>query len=102
VLSQPHHTNLEVSKANVPHPRNRNRYNERAGQPQGQLQDFGRGLADGRGIHIKEYDNHFKIHWDKRHPGSDPIGHITQDAPLWGAIGVVTTGAVAMSLMSNS
>ena len=34
-----------------------------------------------KGIHIKEYSDSYKIHWDKVNPATDPIGHLLEDAP---------------------
>lgn len=47
----------------------------------GQKENYRISLPDGKGIHIKEYENTFKVHWDKSDPRTDPIGHLLKDAP---------------------
>ena len=49
----------------------------------GQIDNYRITLKDGRDIHIKEYDDHYKIHWDHANPSKDPITHLIKDAPHW-------------------
>lgn len=80
-LGYPPHTDIIVEKPMVPPiPAY---FSRRFGDSDGQKADYGAGLTDGRGIHLKEYDNYYKIHWDKRDPKRDPIGHLYHDAPHW-------------------
>jgi hypothetical protein len=51
-----------------------------------QLADYRLTLPDGRGIHLREFADHYVMHWDKKCPLIDPIGHINQDAPQYGPI----------------
>lgn len=37
--------------------------------------------SSSKSIHIKEYDDHYKIHWDKANPATDPVLHLIEDAP---------------------
>jgi hypothetical protein len=34
-----------------------------------------------RGVHVREFYDHFEIHMDKVDPRSDPIGHLISDSP---------------------
>ncbi len=97
VLKYPPHQDLKVDKSAVLHPLKEG-FVRRIGELQGQIADFGRRLPDGRGVHIREFDDHFLVHWDKVDP-SDPIGHLVQDAPHWIGIGaLVLIGIVAVGL----
>ena len=50
------------------------------GLPKGQAADY-RFPPDamGRGLHVQEYRDHWKVHLDTRHPDVDPLGHIVSD-----------------------
>lgn len=60
----------------------------------GQNENYGFSLPDKRGIHIKVYDSHYKVHWDKRSSIIDPFGHLYHDAPHW--IVILILGLVAV------
>ncbi len=32
-------------------------------------------------LHIREYENHYSVHWDKYNPEDSPIAHLMVDAP---------------------
>ena len=64
-------------------------FKERLGTPAGQLNDFGVALKDGRGIHVKEYDDYYTIHWDKVDPSVSKLGHLYEDAPGILAAGII-------------
>lgn len=57
-------------------------------------------LKSGSGLHIKEYDNVYEVHWDKFDPSVDPIGHCVVDAPVPTAIAVI--GGIAYLSASNN
>lgn len=46
------------------------------GEPQGELRQYRHGL-----LHIREYDDEFRVHVDKVDPRRDPLGHLICDAP---------------------
>lgn len=76
VLHQPCHTNLKVRKTEIAHP-SRSSFYLSTGEPQGQLADYRKCLQDGRGLHIREYEEYYLIHWDKVDP-SNIIGHLIE------------------------
>lgn len=52
------------------------------GDDDGQIANYRQEIEkNGAGIHIKEYDDFYKIHWDKSNPATDPLGHLIKDAP---------------------
>ena len=85
VLTQPKHKDVIVNDWEVPElpPE----FGERLGDEDGQIADYGLTSEDGRGIHIKKYNGYYKIHWDKKDPNDDPLGHLVYDAPHWIVIG---------------
>lgn len=83
-LSHPAHTDIVVGHNMVPPlPEH---FTPRPADPNGQLADYGTSLPDNRGIHVKVYDDHYKVHWDKKDPKKDPLGHLYHDAPHWLAV----------------
>ncbi len=81
VLNHPPHVELIVEDWMVPPiPKY---FKWRLGDLQGQIADYGVGLSDKRGIHVKRYKNGYTIHWDRKDPSQDPLGHLVQDAPHW-------------------
>jgi len=62
--------------------------------PKGQMADYRYALTDGRGIHVREYDGTYAVHWDEVDPSVNVVGHLVRDAP-----GVVLLGALALGLI---
>jgi hypothetical protein len=81
VLRRPCHTDLKVKKTEIAHP-SRCGFYLGTGEPQGQGADYRKCLQDGKGLHIREYEEYYLIHWDKVDP-SNFIGHLIEDAPHW-------------------
>ncbi len=81
VLNLPKHIDLMIRSSELPEIPSE--FEERLGDSDGQLQDYGLALSDGRGIHVKVYDRYYKIHWDQKDPNIDPFGHLIYDAPQW-------------------
>jgi len=50
------------------------------GDPKGAKRQYRLYLRDGRSLHLREYDTHYTLHWDKRDPRTDPLGHLIEDA----------------------
>lgn len=48
--------------------------------------DYRLELNTGSGLHIKEYDRVYEVHWDEIDPAVDPIGHCAVDATVPTAI----------------
>lgn len=92
VLTLPKHKDLQIKKSKVKDlPLE---FQLRLGDEDGQSADYGLPLSDGRGIHVKVYDDHYKIHWDQKDPSVDPIGHIVHDSPKWIPIGALVADEI--------
>lgn len=93
VLTHPAHTEIIVEFWMVPPLPNY--FTSRPADASGQIDDYGVGLEDGKGIHVKQFENCWTIHWDKKDPNQDPLGHLYHDAPHWLAIlgiGILVAG----------
>jgi len=77
VLTLPPHENIEVGKPNEP-PENAKLA---IGTLRGQLADWEIPLTGGGRIHIVEFANRYLVHWDRKRPSRDPIGHLREDSP---------------------
>jgi len=84
----------------VPHPLYSG-YVKGSGDYDGQNADYRKALADGKGIHVKEYDNYYLVHWDVRDPDIDPLGHLWHDARHWLVIGIFALVALASFIHEN-
>jgi len=92
VLNLQKHEDLKISKSKLPDlPLE---FHTRLADEDGQIADYGLALEDGTGIHVKEYDDYYKIHWDQKDPNIDPLGHLIYDSPGWIVAGAV--GALAV------
>jgi len=96
VLGLPLPCEATVSKWVVSHPLEAG-FVSSIGEAAGQKADFRLPLDDGREIHVREYDEHYTVHWDQVSAIRNPIGHLVADAPHW--ILVVFLGAVMALLI---
>ena len=46
-------------------------------------------------LHIREYENHYSVHYDKIDPLNDPLGHVMVDATKY------FPGFIALSALSD-
>src|SRR6266516_1976688 len=88
VLWRPVHSEITVSKWDMPSPRQAGVVVS-IGEVAGQIADSRLPLADGREIHVREYQHHYTVHWDKVSAVRNPIGHLVSDAPHWIGLGLV-------------
>ena len=93
VLNLPEHKDLKVMKWSVPHPLEAG-FREGLGDPVGQKANYRLALPNGRGLHVKEYDHHYLIHWDRVDPSIDLVGHIIEDAPH--VLAILGIGGIAV------
>jgi len=64
VLSMPPHRDLAISKGLVPHPSEAGFKRRLLAEPRGQRGDWEL-VVDGRAVHVREYDSHYLVHWDR-------------------------------------
>jgi hypothetical protein len=74
---------------------------ERMGEPQGQLADYKWALPDGKSIHVREYLDEYRIHWDMFDVDIDLINHLRYDAPHWWIILTVAVGGIIGCVFSK-
>lgn len=75
--------NLAVSEKVLSHPKDLG-WPSSIGAPKGQVADYRISYDDGTCVHIKDFDDHYQVHWDEKDPNQDLVGHFTSDAPVWG------------------
>ncbi|UPW01724.1 hypothetical protein M0R88_06380 [Halorussus gelatinilyticus] len=94
VLRERHHVDLHVAKDALPSPASAG-FVLHTGDPRGQRADYRRPLPDGKGVHVKEFADHYAVHWDKVDPTEDFLGHVLADAPHWLLFGGVLGAKLA-------
>ncbi len=104
-LSLEPHVPFEVRTCDIPHPLALG-FTTSIGLPEGQLADYRLELADGRGIHVREYSGFFRIHLDRIHPTlARWWDHLKEDAPeiaLLVALGIVVAIIIALVLFARA
>lgn len=98
VLNRPPRDEIEISKTSIVHPTNSGYKRSSMGSPKGQNIDYRKSLADNRGLHIREYKNNYKIHWDEKDPRKNPLVHLKKDAPGW-LLGLTLIGSIGVSMI---
>lgn len=86
-----------VPKKLAPHPSTVG-FAQSLGMPKGETGHWRYALPDGRGVHVREFDTEYRIHWDRVDPHVDLIGHLRVDAP--GVWIVLCGGLCALALMA--
>ncbi len=100
VLQLPPHQDIIRPKATLSHPKEVG-MKERMGEPQGQLADYKWALPDGKSIHVREYLDEYRIHWDMFDVDIDLINHLRYDAPHWWIILTVAVGGIIGCVFSK-
>lgn len=98
VLRRPPRDEIEISKNKIVHPKNSGYKISSMGSPKGQSIDYRKSLADNRGLHIREYENKYKIHWDEKDPRENPLVHLKKDSPEW-LVGLTILGSIGAGIL---
>ncbi len=100
VLTLKPHEDMLIPKASVKHPLAIG-FKRSIGEPKGQSADYRLRLIDGRSIHVREYKDCYKVHWDIVDPSVNPIRHLKYDAPHWYKMILYATGVVGSVLTAR-
>jgi hypothetical protein len=99
VQQLPPHVDLSIKRAQVEEPRHFG-FRKSVGWKKGSLRNWRLALPNGRCIHVREYRDHFKIHWDIADPRKNPFKHLVYDTRrLYNSIKIMfvfTTTAIFM------
>ena len=77
MLKKPAHSEIAVSKSLLPNPPLA-RFKRSFGEPKGQKANY-----ELRRIHVREYDDEYRIHWDYVSPLANPLENLRSDAVRW-------------------
>jgi len=100
ILRMKPHEDITIPKRLVRHPLE-DGFTKTFGEYQGQIMDYELTLADGRRIHVREFKDYYKAHWDRISPKVDPLEHLRVDAPGWWVLFAGLAGAALSYLMSK-
>jgi len=67
------------------------------GDAAGQTANYRLPLEDGKEVHVKEFEDNYRLHWDLVSAIKNPIGHLFSDAPHWivrGLVGLALVGII--------
>jgi hypothetical protein len=78
VMALPKHGKLVVPRGAVPHPAKCGLYRS-TGLNRKCSGHYRHALPDGRGLHVHEYNDHYRVHWDAVDPSVSLVGHFVQD-----------------------
>ncbi len=71
---------LLIKKADIVHPKTVG-FRPSIGLVFGQLADWRLALEDGRGLHVREYLDHYVLHYDATDPSVSFMRHLAEDTP---------------------
>jgi len=94
------HEDIVIPRSKVKHPLHVG-FKRSIGEPKGQIADYRLRLIDGRSIHVREYKDCYKVHWDIVDPSVNPIEHLRYDAPHWYSMILYTAGVVGGALTAR-
>ena len=77
VMALPQHGKLHVRRDDVPHPRDAGLY--RSLGLARKCRHYRHALPDGRGLHVHEYEDHYRVHWDAVDPSVSLLRHLWHD-----------------------
>ncbi|ADL18478.1 hypothetical protein ASAC_0070 [Acidilobus saccharovorans 345-15] len=98
VLSMPPHRDLALLKSQLPSPRLSGFRRRWLSEPRGQRADWEKVMPDGRSVHVREYRDHYLVHWDIASPSRSALRHLVYDAPHW-LIVAVAAAVTAISVL---
>jgi len=98
ILENPPHVDITISKHLVANPLEEGFTETFLSEPQGQLRDYELILPDGKRIHIREFKDRYRAHWDIVSPSVDVLEHLRRDAPHW-PITLCSLGASAITYL---
>ncbi len=93
----PAHTEITIPKFGMPHPLEAG-FVSSVGDAAGQKANYRLPLEDGKEAHVKEFEDHYTLHWDLVSAIKNPIGHFFSDAPHWVILGLI--GAAILGIIS--
>lgn len=53
---------------------------------------FNISVNDGRAIHVEDYSDYYRVHWDEVDPIKNPIGHFRKDASITDKLVITAIG----------
>lgn len=77
VMALPPHGKLVVPRHAAPHPKHAGLY--RSLGLARKCRHYRQALPDGRGLHVHEYDDHYRVHWDAVDPSVSFLRHVWHD-----------------------
>lgn len=100
VQGLPPHVDLIIKKSQLMEPWLFGFRKSRIGWKKGALRHWRLALPNGKSIHIREYADHFKIHWDIADPRKNPLKHFMYDTRrLYNAIRLLAVGAASLAAL---
>jgi hypothetical protein len=83
---------VRLNKGILPHPKTAG-MKPSIGLPLGQTADYRLVLAEGAGLHVRDFGRHYEVHLDEVHPDVNFFEHLRRDAPVTFVAGGAAFGA---------